>query len=87
MDEFASIFGAVDSLGRESKHEPVTHGTQKRFPITRAPISLPVRGDSGSMLHFWCPAPVQVGTNTQAYRETYRESVLNGFFLPFMTPP
>jgi hypothetical protein len=22
---------------------------------------------------FWCPAPVEVRTNTQTYRETYRE--------------
>jgi hypothetical protein len=31
-------------------------------------------GLSGSMLHFWCPVPVQVRTNTQTCRETYRES-------------
>jgi hypothetical protein len=25
------------------------------------------------VFHFWCPVPVQVRTDTQAYRETYRE--------------
>ena len=27
---------------------------------------------AGTMFHFWCPAPVQVRTNEQTYRETYR---------------
>jgi hypothetical protein len=26
---------------------------------------------AGSMLHFWCPVPVQVRTSTQTHRETY----------------
>jgi hypothetical protein len=28
------------------------------------------------MFHFWCPVPVQVRTETQTYRETYRESTI-----------
>jgi hypothetical protein len=24
------------------------------------------------LFHFWCPVPVKVQTDTQAYRETYR---------------
>jgi hypothetical protein len=30
------------------------------------------------MFHFWCPVPVYVWTNTQAYRETYLSSSLPG---------